>query len=350
MPETEKPDSDERHLTLVVPGMVSAAVDAEIGGNLERLEWLLGRADNTANGHTGSTEACLFQLFGVDTAPDQDTPVAAVTRVLDMGVVDNAWWMRADPVHLMPHGDTLVLSAGGDLSVSQDEADQLVREILDVFNQDGWVLKAPRPDCWYLQLLDMPDMHTTPLSNVVGHDIYSALPAGKDGKKWHTILNELQIMLHTSTVNVEREAKGLPTINSLWLWGGGRLPTLKENDWSVFWGEDGVGSALARLSQVKQADRPASAENWLRESDAGNHLVVLDQAEQARLNGHEQELRDFIDTFDEQWTEPLIRALQTKKLNSLSVVVENCRIFKADARSLSRWWRRRTRFSSMGHT
>lgn len=344
-----KPVSSERHLTLVVPGLVSAATDEETGGNLERLEWLLGRADNITNGHTRSNEACLFRLFGVDTGPDQDPPVAAVTRVLDMGVVDQAWWMRADPVHLMPHGDTLILSAG-DLSISQDEADQLVREILEVFNQDGWVLKAPRPDSWYLQLLDMPDICTTPLSNVVGHNIYPALPAGRDGKKWHTILNELQIMLHTSTVNVEREAKGLPTINSLWFWGGGRLPTLQENDWTKFWGDDAVGAALARLSQVKLADRPASAGNWLQESGPGNHLVVLDQAEQARLNGHEQTRRDFIDTFDDQWTEPLIRALQTKKLDSFAVVVENCRVYNANAKNLGRWWRRRARISTAGRT
>ncbi len=348
MSETVKPASEERHLTLVVPALVSAAADEQFDGNLPKLEWLLGRADNTVNRHTHSTDACLFQLFGVNNGPDQDVPVAAVTRVLDMGVVDNAWWMRADPVHLMPQGDTLVLSTADGLTISQDEADQLVREILEVFSNDGWILKAPRPDRWYLQLIDAPDMLTTPVANVAGRNIYPALPAGKDGKKWHTILNELQILLHTSTVNVQREAKGLPAINSLWLWGGGRLPTLQENDWTRFWGEDAVGSALARLSQVKQADRPASAENWLRESDAGNHLVVLDQAEQARMNGQVEVLQDFIQAFDQQWTEPLVRALQTKQLHSLTLVIDNCRLFKADARSLGRWWRRKFRINSLG--
>lgn len=350
MSETAKPASKERHLTLVVPALVSAAADEHFNGDLQRLEWLLGRADNTVNQLTHSTDACLFRLFGVNNGPDRDVPVAAVTRVIDMGVVDNAWWIRADPVHLMPQGDTLVLSAGDGLTISQDEADQLVREILDVFSDDGWILKAPRPDRWYLQLIDAPDMLTTPVANVAGRDIYPALPAGKDGKKWHTVLNELQIMLHTSAVNVEREAKGLPAINSLWLWGGGRLPTLKENDWTRFWGEDATGSALARLSQVEQADRPASAENWLRESSAGNHLVVLDQLEQARLNGQGEALQDFIQAFDQQWTEPLVRALQTNRLQSLTFVIDDCRLFKANARSLGRWWRRRFRIDSLGRS
>jgi len=221
-------------------------------------------------------------------------------------------------------------------------------EILDVFLADGWVLKAPRPDRWYLQLVDVPDMQTTPVANVAGRDIRPALPTGKDGKQWHTILNELQIMLHTSAVNVEREAKGLPAINGLWLWGGGRLPTMKENNWVKYWGQDTAGTALARLSEVAHVGRPASGENWLREADAGKHLVMLDQASQARLGGHAEALQDFMDTFDEQWAEPLINALRTNELQDLIIVLDGGISFKADAKGLGRWWRRRARIGSLG--
>ncbi len=347
MTEKAISQSNPRNLTLVVPALASALADGQFDANLERLEWLLGRSDRTYNQRTDSIEACLFQLFGVDGKPEQDVPVAAVTRVLDMGVVDNAWWIRADPVHLLPDGDTLVLSAGNGLDISQDEADQLTREILEVFSNDGWVLKAPRPDRWYLQLIDAPDMQTTPVSNVAGRDIYPALPVGKDGKKWHTILTELQIMLHTSSVNSAREAKGLPTINSLWFWGGGRMPTLKESAWTMYWGEDAVGPALARLSQVDQSDRPSSAENWLKESAAGNHLVVLDQVGLARLTGHVEMLQNFIDTFDEHWTIPLIDALRSKKIQSLTVAIDDSQLFKVSAKNLGRWWRRRARIDLM---
>jgi len=348
MSEKIKPTTDDRHLTLVIPGLVYGATVSQSDGQLERLEWLLGRADNISNHHAGGAEACLFQLFGVDIVPDQDVPVAAVTRVLDMGLVDNAWWIRADPVHLSPHGDTLVLNAGEGLAISQDEADQLVSEILDVFSGDGWVLKAPRPESWYLQLLDVPEIKTTPLSGVVGGDIYPVLPGGKQGKKWHTVLNELQIMLHTSMVNTQRESKGLPTINSLWLWGGGRLPVLKENDWVAYWGDDAVGSSLARLSGVKQSPQPASAENWLRESGVGNHLVVLNQAVDAKLNGQAESLHNFVNSFDEQWTEPLLKSIQTEELSSVTFVLGNCREYKANAKNLGRWWRRRIQISSLG--
>ncbi|GMQ97388.1 MAG: hypothetical protein BMS9Abin15_1105 [Gammaproteobacteria bacterium] len=349
MPEPAIALSQDRHLTLVVPGLAYAAADKQFNGNLQRLEWLLGRADKSVD-PLDSVEASLFQSFGVEIKPGQDVPVAAVTRVLDMGVVDNAWWIRADPVHLAPHGDSLILSGGDGLVISQEEADQLVVEILDVFLADGWVLKAPRPDRWYLQLVEVPDMQTTPVANVAGRDISPALPTGKEGKQWHTVLNELQIMLHTSAVNVEREAKGLPAINGLWLWGGGRLPTLKENNWVKYWGQDAVGTALARLSEVALSGRPASGENWLREAEAGKHLVMLDQASLARLGGQAEALQDFVDTFDEQWIEPLINALRTKELSGLTIVLDGGISFRADANGLGRWWRRRARISSLGRT
>ena len=59
------------------------------------------------------------------------------------------------------------------------------------------------------------------------------LPTGKDGKQWHTVLNEMQILLHTAQVNIERERRGDLPINSLWFWGSGRLPQeIQRVDWA----------------------------------------------------------------------------------------------------------------------
>ena len=39
-------------------------------------------------------------------------------------------------------------------------------------------------------------------------------------------MNEAQMILHTHPVNAEREARGMPAVNSVWLWGGGTLPAI----------------------------------------------------------------------------------------------------------------------------
>jgi hypothetical protein len=41
---------------------------------------------------------------------------------------------------------------------------------------------------------------------------------------WRQAINEAQILLHAHPLNKAREAAGQAVVNSLWPWGGGRLP------------------------------------------------------------------------------------------------------------------------------
>ena len=45
---------------------------------------------------------------------------------------------------------------------------------------------------------------------VAGEDIDRFLPAGRDGKAWHAVMNEVQMLFHDHPVNVAREARGIP--------------------------------------------------------------------------------------------------------------------------------------------
>ena len=84
------PSTQARQVTLYVPGLFAGP---EAPTNLLRL---LARADQLAGGAEGDTER-LFTLFGIAPEAGRDLPVAAVTRVADMGVIDREWWIRADP-------------------------------------------------------------------------------------------------------------------------------------------------------------------------------------------------------------------------------------------------------------
>ena len=338
----------KRKLTLVLPGLVAVAeADPEAANPPAALERMLGRADPMGSMGPDGTEACLFHLFGAELDPRGDPPVAAVTRVHDMGVVDNSWWMRADPVHLVPHGDRLLLADRGQLQLSQDEADRLVEEILAVFGEDGWVLRAPTPDRWYLRPREIPDLETTPPTQVIGADIEPFLPGGRDGKRWHTVMNEVQILLHTAEVNVEREARGMPTVNSLWFWGGGQLPGFHNADWTCLWSNEILTTALARLTELTVVPRPISAAQWLAQAPEGNHLLVLDQGLDELLNGRIERWRDFLDTLDADWIAPLDTALRAGDLDELEILTDHCQGFRLTARHLRRWWRRRVRLEHL---
>jgi len=272
-------------------------------------EKLLAYGKRSAKTTHVSSEALLFELFGLETDRDKDVPVAAVTRLLDLGIVDKSWWMRADPVHLVAGQQGLIMLASHELELSALEAESLVEEITQAMAEEGWTLKVPNPHRWYLKPADIPDITTTPLDVVMGRDVHGYLPGGGDAKTWHTLLNEIQILLHTSQINLERESAGKLAANSVWFWGGGSLPQLKESSWAGVWSDDVVALALARLSDTPHYKFPDSPEDWARQATEGKHLLVIDWD---RFTRSAEEL-------DRKWGEWLIGALKSSTVDGVTV-------------------------------
>lgn len=335
----------DRQLSLVIPGLWGPSSESAAPAlDVPRLATVLARADPEPPRVSG-LEAVLFSLFGLVQDNDADLPVAAVTRVLDMGVVDKGWWLRADPVHLQVDRDRLLLSDNELLQLTQAEADQLVAEILQTFGADGWVLKAARPGRWYLKPPRAPRLQTTALGDVIGRDVHPYLPRGKDGRHWHTVLNEVQILLHTAAANAAREARGQLPVNSLWFWGGGRLPNMKSAPWTHIYSQEPVSLALARLAGVTSRGRPADYVDWARHATPrGRHLVVLDQARAAVQYHQVDAWRAFIGELERAWIAPALAAVKRRELHALTLYDDHGCSFRLTSRGARRWWRRRVEF------
>jgi hypothetical protein len=334
-------------LTLLVPGLLGSAHDPNPGHGdrggprLPALEALLARSERAAGAYQG-LEATLFDLFAADTEQGADLPVAAVTRVLDLGVIDKGWWLRADPVHLVPDRDRLILTDASRLDIRPEEAQALAGEIAEVYTAEGWVLKAPRPGRWYLKPPRAPRLLTTPLADVIGRDIHPYLPQGKDGKAWHTILTEMQILLHTAKANESREQQGKPPINSLWFWGGGRLPALGAHPFVRVWSDEPLGLAFARLSQTPSEGLPAGFTDWQqRARHDGEHLLVLDGLRLLAHCGDAGEWRNLLEALERNWFAPLLDSLKRGALTGARILTDRATRFRLTPRGARRWWRRR---------
>lgn len=330
-------------LTLYLPGILGPTAGRDDNGvPCRALETLLARAERTEHPYPLTPEDDLFALFDVHREGNTDLPVAAVTRMLDMGIIDNDWWLRADPVHLSVDRDRLVLADAAMLDITPDETSRLVAEIMEVYAADGWLLKAPHPERWYLKPARIPEITTTPLSQVTGKDVRAFLPRGTDGKRWHTTMNEVQILLHAAAVNSEREQQGKLPINSLWFWGGGRLPRVKTVPWARVWSEEPISLSLARLSATAAEDVPEGFDAWRRRADEpGEHLVVLADANQASTHGDGVRWCEAMNRLEQNWMAPLLQALKAGKLSKAMLITDNGLQFALDARQTRRWWRRR---------
>ena len=341
--------ADVSPLQLLLPGLLGiqgSESEPQEPPRLPALETLLTRAERQSLPVRG-LESLLFSLFGAEIPDDADLPVAAVTRVLDLGVVDSGWWIRADPVHLNPQRDQLILSDSYALDLTQEEANRLAAEISEVYAPDGWTVKAPRPSRWYIKPSHTPKVTTTPLPEVVGRDIHPYLPRGSEAKAWHTILNEIQIVLHTSKVNEQREHAGKLPVNSLWFWGGGRMPRIQSVGWGGLWSTEPVSLTLARLAELPTQSTPANFNEWQQQVPGPQaQLVVLDALRAPVLYRNADSWASLMEQLERDWFAPLLEALCERRLESAVLLTDNGSSFRITSRQARRWWRFKKSFST----
>ncbi|MGA7801585.1 MAG: hypothetical protein WCC36_12325, partial [Gammaproteobacteria bacterium] len=332
-----------RTLTVVVPGLLGPLQGMGLPGfprpaapATERLLARAHRDDGLAEGF----EATLCELFGLQ-GPEAALPLAAITRLADTGERDRGWWLRVDPVHLRADQSRLVLFDSRALDIEPDEADALLTQLRALYEaDDGWRLEAPVPGRWYVRTEQAVGVQTTPVTRVIGHHIDPYLPAGKDGTHWHRVLNEVQMLFHDQPVNAARDSQGRPTINSVWFWGGGRLPQLPAASWRRVWSDDPLAMGLATLAGVERSDRPAGARDWLARAEPGAHLVVLDQLHSKVLYDDLDGWVQAVEALERTWLAPLAEALARGRLTCLEILPCNGRRYRAGRLSAWRLWHR----------
>ncbi len=351
-----------RDLTLIVPGMFGPAPAAGVvaeaargslveGLDLSALETLLSRATvSPAVGPWKTPEDLIFTEFGHQ-QPAGDWPVAAVTRVADIGTVtEDEWWLRADPVHLKADMGNLVLFDGEHFTLDLEEARALADLVAKHFSDLGWRLEIAHPLRWYLKLDAPARIRTTSLSMARLRNVDPHLPTGDEARNWHRLLNETQMVLHDCAVNRSREARGEAVVNSLWFWGGGALPPARAADWSQVHGNSALLEGLAKHAGAECRPLPADAGRWLDDMGEGRHLALINSGHAPARASNVEAWREFIADLSAIWFEPLLHALIDGHLQSVTVLTDRDLRYHAGR---SRWWQRlkaRRSFSRLAQT
>lgn len=249
-----------------------------------------------------ATEAWLFERF--EAQPKRGSPVAPYTLLADGGVPGRDFWMRADPVHLSVGLDGLGLD-GAALELTRAEADALAGALNRHFGNEP-AFHALRPDRWYVRLPTAPDVDTTPPTAARGASIGDKLPSGADATRFRALMNEVQMALHEHPLNAEREARGAPSVNSVWFWGGGVLEAPAARPYSVVLANDALARGLARAARIPDRPLPRDGRTMLAALPAeGAALAVLDAPPSPSL--------------ERDWFEPLFAALREGGIGMLSL-------------------------------
>lgn len=268
---------------------------------LPALQTLLARGTRQSCLMEG-VEAALCEALGI--ARQQDWPLAPVTLEADGGVAGEAYWLRADPVHLQVMRDRIVLADSDAFELTQPEADALVATIIQHFGTD--LGPAPlHPKRWYLRLEHAPRLTTCARSVAVGCDIDSLLPQGDDAMQFRAYLNELQMLLHDHPVNQTREARGELPVNALWLWGGGCLPASSTPGIPLYAG-NADARALAAFCNMRVHRPPGKPDPSLLGTDG---VMLLEHLTRAGQYGDAYGWREALRELERDWFVPLLGML-----------------------------------------
>lgn len=229
-------------------------------------------------------------------------PMAAITRELDAGDAACTRWLRADPAHVQADLDTARMLACGNLGLSREEADALLKPLRPLFGDAGFPISAPVPERWYLELpreAKVPEFAEPEC--VLGDDLYDHLPPGPEGRRWRVLLNEAQVILHHHPLNEARAAAGKPAVNSIWFWGAGILPDAVSLAAVEVCTAAADLAALAKLAGVRLS-RPSDFGTLA----AADGPVLVDLRE-----------RSAVAELDRGWLRPALAALARGRLGEL---------------------------------
>lgn len=234
------------------------------------LDSWLARGDRLEDQSAG-TESLLRSVFNVD----GPLAVAALTRQKDVGDAGDALWLRADPAWIRADLNSARMFAHGELGLSADDVAALTPDLSQLFAEHGFAFNAPTPTRWYLRCPDQLDLPAFADPDTArGDDLKLHMPPDAAGKRWRVLINDVQVMLHNHPVNERRIATGKVAVNSLWLWGGGRMPSSVASNASLYAGDDSVTRALASAALIPVRDIESLVDSIRAQSTSATSAIL----------------------------------------------------------------------------
>lgn len=150
------------------------------------------------------------------------TPNAAQAWKMAGNDAQNGYWLYAAPVHLVLQRDSFSLGETMPLPLENDEIAALTHSLNQHFQADKMQFFW-HENVWFLKLQSNPNIQTSLPNLAINQDVAKYMPTGAGAMQWAKFQNELQMLLFAHPVNVAREAKRQPLMNSIWCYGGGEI-------------------------------------------------------------------------------------------------------------------------------
>jgi hypothetical protein len=136
------------------------------------------------------------------------------------------------PVHLHATRDHLILMGQNQIDLTAEESAQLLKAALPFIEEDfqSAVLFEDK-HYWFIPAGPFASLASYSVDQAHGRNIDWWMPRDTQeegiARHWRKLQNEIQMLWHIGPINEEREQRGMPSINSLWISGIGKVSDVK---------------------------------------------------------------------------------------------------------------------------
>jgi len=266
-----------------------------------------------------SIEAQILGCLGLSLPAGAELPIAYY-RAINHEINEQSI-LCLDPVHIQIDRDEAVLVANESLDISKDDALQVINDLNQHFQQDGLAIHYHNEHQW-LMTGDI-SIDTFSMSDVMFRNMNEYQATGRDAKKWRSIINEVQMLLHEHPVNIRREQQGSIAVNSLWVWGGGQ-PEQHSTKIDLVYANDVLVADIARAIKIDCEAVPDRLDsNVLR--DRKTLLIMTEQMHAVRQNDVFAWF-DYLHLLDKEVIRPLIDMLKNDAIEDFVIVSDTVSI------------------------
>ena len=185
------------------------------------------------------------------------------------------------PVHLHATRDHLILMGQNQINLTQSESSALLKAALPFLEEDfqsSILFESQRH--WFIPAGPFASLASYSIDQAHGRNIDWWMPRDTStegiAKRWRKLQNEIQMLWHIGPVNEEREQRGMPSINSLWISGIGKLSDVQVpralQESRHLYGSHPLLAGLAKLLDIPYS-------NTFNLNEAAGTFAWLEQAE-----------------------------------------------------------------------
>jgi hypothetical protein len=315
-------------LTLIVAGLNPLrAQDESDATEWPQLARLAGRGSVTKRSigaRQDALHAAMLDALQLHQAADQ-YPSAAVIHTGLGGERADGFWLRAQPIHFAAGLDRLTtVPLHGAARMSAAERHSLAPTLVDHLQSTGFELHDGADGEWLLRSEVPLQLQTVSPEYAAANPAEDILPRGRDAGSLRRLMTEMQMLLHEHPVNAQRQRRGLPALNAIWMYGEGILSDVSARALPAACGDDVYLRGLYRLHDQPLPAQPADAASLL--SRIGGPTVACIDVTSA-------------EALDTQWLAPLNRALLSGAIARLTVMFDGWQVV-ADRAAMFKLWRR----------